>query len=370
MEVPPLPPKRKVKAYQVLGDVNEFQERLASTLPPPKAPPPPDVFSVDASEFPPDVWFAATISPDNGVAVIAAYRELCKARALYQQQLNTIHTARKQNGMGVGAGLLGAAAGEVPVNRTLAEAIRGGAETRRLGKFEAQQAKWDEVTVSLATRVGRQPQELAMQRGPAWRTRAELTELLYRAQPRDARGLNYDEVFVGGLRDAWERVIPVGSIFSGLAVTLRERPHEMPACRAARVGRPLDPLGPGGTQLVALTQAHGATGARQNGGGATAGRPPVPRSLSARGRSWEDGEVLRQRVAEYGARLRSLAPHDPDFGALVVAGAALEGQLEELAGAPVTLAEVEAAVREANADAFAAYKAVKDEMEVGGRLGG
>ncbi len=33
--------------------------------------------------------------------------------------------------------------------------------------------------------------------GPAWRTRTELTELLYRAQPRDARGLNPDEVGCG-----------------------------------------------------------------------------------------------------------------------------------------------------------------------------
>ncbi len=76
-----LPPKAKVKAYKVLGDVGEFQERLAATLPPPKAPEPPNVFNIsDPSEFPPDVWFAATISPDNGVAVIASYRELCKAR--------------------------------------------------------------------------------------------------------------------------------------------------------------------------------------------------------------------------------------------------------------------------------------------------
>ena len=76
-----LPPKAKLKAYKVLGDVGEFQERLAATLPPPKAPEPPNVFNIsDTSEFPPDVWFAATISPDNGVAVIASYRELCKAR--------------------------------------------------------------------------------------------------------------------------------------------------------------------------------------------------------------------------------------------------------------------------------------------------
>jgi hypothetical protein len=36
-----LPPRRKT--YAVLGDVGEYQERLAATLPPPKAPEPPSV---------------------------------------------------------------------------------------------------------------------------------------------------------------------------------------------------------------------------------------------------------------------------------------------------------------------------------------
>lgn len=73
-------PKRRVKAYNVLGDVGEFQQRLQETLPPPKAPEPDTVFTVDSSEFPQDVWFAATIAPDKGAGVIASYRELCKAR--------------------------------------------------------------------------------------------------------------------------------------------------------------------------------------------------------------------------------------------------------------------------------------------------
>ena len=72
--------RRKVKTWQVLGDYKEFEEKLTATLPPPKAPEPDSIDNVDSSEFPGDVWFAATISPDNGVAVIASYRELCKAR--------------------------------------------------------------------------------------------------------------------------------------------------------------------------------------------------------------------------------------------------------------------------------------------------
>ncbi|KAG2486036.1 hypothetical protein HYH03_015243 [Edaphochlamys debaryana] len=372
----PAPLPRKVKAYKVLGDVGEFQEKLASTLPPPKPPPAPDVFSVtDVSEFPPEVWFAATISPDNGVAFIRSYRELCQARALYQQQLNNIHTARKAHGMGASATALPPPtqtlqpstvfpplAGEPLANRTIAEALKFGAETRRLGKFEQQQAKWEGVQSGLASKVGRPTTELAMARGPAWRTRGELTELLYRAQPRDARGLNPDEVWTASLRDAWERILPLGSIFSGLAIKIHERPHELPATRAARVGRPLDPLGPPGSSL--RLPVHPPT--MLPGGGSMTGlrgKPPLGRSLSARGRAWEDGEVLRQRVAEYGTRLRSLAPHDPDFGSLVVAGEALEGQLAALAHAPITLQEVEGHVAGHAPESFEAYRAVKDEME-------
>ncbi|EFJ46991.1 hypothetical protein VOLCADRAFT_92519 [Volvox carteri f. nagariensis] len=368
-----LPPKqRKLKTYQVLGDVNEYQERLATTLPPPKAPPPPNVFTIqDTSEFPPEIWFAATISPDNGVSVIASFRELSKARALYQQQLNNIYTARKLSnissslqplapfnsqlsagssggnaiagGGGTGSGGLPAGpgappfasppsggpsssfytsaytSGEPPVHRTITETVRLGAETRRLGKFELQQQKWDEVTAVLASKIGRPPQELAMQRGPAWRTRAELTELLYRAQPRDARGLNPDELTPGGLvvqQQQQQGSVATGGSYNGI-----------------------------------------------NGAGSLLGKPVVGRSLSARGRSWEDSELLRQRVAEYGTRLRALAPHDPDFGSLVVAGEALEGQLEALATAPIRLAEVEVHMRAHHPEAFEAYKAVKDEME-------
>lgn len=51
---------------------------------------------------------------------------------------------------------------------------------------------------------------------------------------------------------------------------------------------------------------------------------------------------------------------------LKLRGEALEGQLEALAYAPVTLAEVEAHLRGHNPAAFEAYKAVKDDMEVRG----
>lgn len=92
--------------------------------------------------------------------------------------------------------------------------------------------------------------------------------------------------------------------------------------------------------------------------------PPAPAILTGPFPTPLRPQLLRQRVADYSSKLRSLAPHDPDFGQLVVAGEALEGQLEALAHAAVTLAEVEAHLRQHDPQGFKAYQAVKDEMEV------
>lgn len=68
------------KQYQILGDYQEFESQLQAALPPPKIPDPDTVENVDYREFPPEVWFAATISPDKGAAIIKSFREVYKAR--------------------------------------------------------------------------------------------------------------------------------------------------------------------------------------------------------------------------------------------------------------------------------------------------
>lgn len=339
--------RRKVKTWQVLGDYKEFEEKLTATLPPPRAPEPDNISSVDPSEFPGDVWFAATISPDNGVAVIASYRELCKARELYQQQLGNIHTTRRQQEMLIATGTLASRGGTL--GRTITDTMKLGADLRKLDKFEQQQQVWDGMAYNLAGRTGRPPHDLAMQRGHTWRTRAELVDLLYRAQPLDVRGTN-PEIWNMSLRDAWERIIPLGSIFSGLSLVIKEKPGLQPGPKSVKVGRPLDPSS---SRPPALPPPMAGT----------LGRPPQGRSLSARHRAWEDGPVLAQRLEEYRKRIKALQPHDPEVGTLKLRGEALESQLEALAFAPVTLAEVETHLRSHAPDAYESYKAVKDEME-------
>jgi hypothetical protein len=72
----------KKKAFQVLGDLSEYEVKLAEvTLPPP--PPEPDtVHNTDHREFPEEIWEAACISPDQGAAMIRAYREIAKTRCV------------------------------------------------------------------------------------------------------------------------------------------------------------------------------------------------------------------------------------------------------------------------------------------------
>lgn len=75
---PPLKPPMRLKKYQVLGDFDEFQTRLA------------EINKVEVTEesvenvapdsLPPDVWKAASYNPDKGVAIIKAYRFLSKQR--------------------------------------------------------------------------------------------------------------------------------------------------------------------------------------------------------------------------------------------------------------------------------------------------
>jgi hypothetical protein len=139
-------------------------------------------------------------------------------RELYQQQLGNIHTTRRQQEMLIASGSL-ASRGGGTLGRTITDTVKMGADLRKLDKFEQQQQVWDGVTYSLAGRTGRPLHDLAMQRGHTWRTRAELVDLLHRAQPMDVR--TNPEIWNMSLRDAWERIIPLGSIFSGLAVVIK-----------------------------------------------------------------------------------------------------------------------------------------------------
>lgn len=86
------------RKYAVLGDFEEFAEKLAEVTPPPPPPIPDTVENTDASEFPLEVWEAATMSPDGGAAIIKAYREVRSIRSallIPLCQLSLTHPSEK-----------------------------------------------------------------------------------------------------------------------------------------------------------------------------------------------------------------------------------------------------------------------------------
>eukprot|EP00201_Polytomella_parva_P023653 CAMPEP_0175047604 /NCGR_PEP_ID=MMETSP0052_2-20121109/5697_1 /TAXON_ID=51329 ORGANISM="Polytomella parva, Strain SAG 63-3" /NCGR_SAMPLE_ID=MMETSP0052_2 /ASSEMBLY_ACC=CAM_ASM_000194 /LENGTH=656 /DNA_ID=CAMNT_0016311517 /DNA_START=18 /DNA_END=1984 /DNA_ORIENTATION=- len=228
-------PKKK-KNYQILGDFVEYKKTIESLTPVnnPIVNKDENVYSVDSSEFPEDVWFAVTISPDQGASVIKAYRELYKARDAYKKQHNHI-TIRRQTQEGLlNAGTRG---GTLKSLGTITDVVQKGSQTRILERHQMLKNTWNEIGRNLSNRTGRPPQELAMQRGPRWRTRNELIELLNAAKPQEAHGLD-PVMWNCSLRDAWERVIPFGSIFNGLSARIKEYSANNPPQTIMRLGYP------------------------------------------------------------------------------------------------------------------------------------
>lgn len=75
----PLSGKKK-KAFQVLGDFEDYEYKLAEVTMPPLPPDPDTVHNTDPKSFPEDVWSAASISPDSGAAIIKAFRDVLNMR--------------------------------------------------------------------------------------------------------------------------------------------------------------------------------------------------------------------------------------------------------------------------------------------------
>lgn len=150
----------KPKKYQVLGSYDDFNSQLQTTLPPPKQPDPDTVDNVDHRELPQDVWFAATISPDRGEAIIRSFREIAKARTAYQHQLEHISTARREQE------LVASQPGTLrKPGATITHAVQQVSELRKLNRFEQQQQEWDVQSRLLARTTQRPTTDLAMQRG-------------------------------------------------------------------------------------------------------------------------------------------------------------------------------------------------------------
>ncbi|MEW5316031.1 MAG: hypothetical protein WDW38_007423 [Sanguina aurantia] len=368
------------KSYQILGEHADYEDTLLATLPPHAEPAPDTVDDIDRSELPDEVWFAACISPDRGAAAIAAYRSICATRDLYKSQLAIIHSARRAQDLSMtqtGAGMLttGPTGFGGHSRPTITSRVAQGSEPRKLDRFELFSRQWGEVTGQLSAVTQRGREELAMERGPAWRSKGELVTLMEAARPVRERQGGSADVWNMSLREAWERLIPIGNIFSGLTLHVKDRADANQGESLMRIGRPLDPApgDPWHTQVlpsIAFAPLPTLTGGRPGELGPNTARSSVShggatlgRSLDLRGRAWKDGQALRKRTDAYAGTIKRLAPHTPDLRSLALRGEALESQLHLLASTPVSLPEVESRMAEAHPAAFADYARVKQEME-------
>lgn len=372
------------KRYHILGEADEFTATMSQldAASPQQASAP--IETVDTLEdpwhIPPDVWAAACIAPEGGASVLKAYREVAKSREHYKAQLQSIQASRQTKlesltgSFSLGLTKTPSFTGTLlpPINgtqKTFVQAIAAGAQPRRLELHERAEREWAIISAALAAKLGRPEYELTMMRGPEFRRRLEAQATILLATPLNER-IGGEEMWKMSLRDACERIVPVGGPFSGLFSTVREpgggSKESLKNKGGERIGRPLDRLEvvpplpsppifdtfkPRTETIIGLEASFQGPSSippgtgRSGGGGERQWSPrssvkSAPKTPTMRGRDWQHSERLKSQALAYSSRLKTLYPHNPDLNLLSLHGTSLENQLSDLAYAPVRLQEV------------------------------
>ncbi|KAJ9519850.1 hypothetical protein QJQ45_014564 [Haematococcus lacustris] len=393
---------QKKRAWAILGDASDYfaaQEQSEQSRSSQEVANSESLDARDPEQFPADVWRAASTLPNGGAALLRSYQDIADVRELYRTQLDTL-TARRPAGVFLASktnvlGSIGRKTHLFASAKTISSTVKDTSQIRRLSKYDQQQAVWEQTVMDLANQTAHLPEDLAMQRGvqasfmahvpscslfswplwlacpeadlelitgPEWRQRMELLNTLHMAKPVEDK-LSGSDAWHMSLRGAWERLVPVGAAGSGLYSTIRERPPlaavaggrgmgQQPGGRdmALQVGRPLDPLFPGGPTTSQVLTQHSLTGL----GEATLGR-----SLTRRGRDWTASEVLRQRLEQYADTIHRQQPHPPDLAGLAVRGESYLLRIARLLAPPISLAEVEQHLAATDPTAYQAYREVQ-----------
>ena len=108
------------------------------------------------------------------------------------------------------------------VFKTIGEVVKAGSEPRKLARFEQAERDWVEGLAALSRKTGRPPHELhTASAAHEWRQKKEALDALERAMPIQDR-IGGEDAYVMSLRDAWERIIPIGGQFSGLSAVIKD----------------------------------------------------------------------------------------------------------------------------------------------------
>ncbi|KAL0018983.1 hypothetical protein WJX79_007081 [Trebouxia sp. C0005] len=298
-------------SYDVLGDAAEYQEWLASQIPP--AAPTAETEQAEAKQqaqalgdLPADMaQIVVHMEQQHAAAVLSAYQSLQRSR---------------QNAPPAPSDAVYDSAAMQEPSRVMADTIATASEMRRssrsIAKWEAQQAVWARQQSSISRKMRRPVPELAMSivRAAEWRDKKELITTLEAAIPWTQRGAGGADIWPLQLRDNWTRHVPLGNLFSGLFVEIKEKTN---AEQAAKVRR----------------------------------------------RSWASSEYLAQRLEKFSGYLKETQPHKPE--AVAVTGNPVgPSHFSE----DITLDDVAASLRLEQGEVAAALIKARDSLQEQARL--
>ena len=178
----------------------------------------------------------------------------------------------------------------------------------------------------------------------AWRRRQELLRMLEMAASQAVDG---PTGWAMSLRNAHERHVAVGSIFSGLFVSIQQPQKRMHMLSTVRSPADWD-CGVGhqnpsaGTTGTALYNKATVTTGRQLGQGTA--------------RRWEDAPYLATRLAALQRQLRAIQPHAPVADQLAISGISAEAAAWAACQGEVTLADAEELLASREPALYAQYE--------------
>ncbi|WIA23775.1 hypothetical protein OEZ85_013460 [Tetradesmus obliquus] len=290
------------------------------------------------------------------------------------------------------AGTAAPAPGQLLSRRTVMDSIVESHDERVMARWEAQQAQWRAQAAVLCAATGKQERDLTLSRGNEWRRKLELLAALEVAVPAAAAaahkvnkakiiskdgGYNSSRPnsdsgsgskgsindgdsagtvaaasgqWIATLRNANERFVMIGNIFSGLFLSIHSN-NAVAAAGLTTIRKPAQPAQSAQPHATAAAAAAAAAGASLTASSSSS-KP------AARRRSWMERPYLKQKLTDGAAAVKALAPAAPDAEALVVTGSSLDcaGLAASLVLQPVGLAAVEARLAVADPGLFKEYQ--------------
>ncbi|KAK3286253.1 hypothetical protein CYMTET_6183 [Cymbomonas tetramitiformis] len=281
--------------------------------------------SPDLSELPEDIAEAIATAPEEAQQPLYdTYQRRVNKRKEQASQMSTLRESLDFTRQSVK--LVEADAAPSLAGAEVRDWQYAGRHERALLRWEKHNAAWDKMRAKLSTQAGKHAEHLVMERGDEHRKKKELQDLVERGQPIEDR--TTVDMWRMSLRNNWSKLVPCGNLFSGLFTTCWDTPNPSNVLSIRR-SKPSD-----------LAKSADLKPARAR-------------------RTFEDSEFFQKRKNQYRGAIKRMLPHEPEE--LVLEGLGVVQEIEEQANQPVTLAEVEEALAESNAQAWTLIKAARAE---------